>query len=360
MKKCVVSVTGIRPDFIRMSQVFKKLDEKFTHVMIHTGQHYEYLLSDTFFQNMGIRSPDINLHIGHPHKKHYHHTGEMGVRVIETLREEQLEPDLILFLGDANTVSIATTLKREGYKIGHIEAGMRSHNEWMPEEINRKACDHVCHYLYAYTKLNQTELKNENVPTERIKVVGNTIVEVCKPYADRLKKTKKKMDYILMDIHRHENLIDTNRLINIIEFANRKLPNLPIKMLKFNRTMNVIEKNKLTLGRIELIDLLSYEDFLTEQYHSYLVFSDSGSAQEEAPLFDTPVIVPRNETERPQSMWNSNSVLIGVDTANNRTWNNVIFADWYYDKKIHPDTEWLGDGKTADRIVNDLVEKLND
>ena len=358
--KTVVTITGIRPDFIRMSEVFKRLDKHFSHIMIHTGQHYEYLLSDTFFQNMGIRGPDVKLHVGHPDKKHYHHTGEMGVKVIEDFKKEGIDPDLILFLGDANTVSIAPTLKKEGYKIGHIEAGMRSHNEWMPEEINRKTCDHVCHHLYAYTELNRQELENENIRPERIEVVGNTIVEVCKQYADKLKKTEKKMNYILMDIHRHENLVDVNRLRNILLFANKKFPNLPIKMLRFNRTMKVIEENNLDLGRIEVVDLMSYEDFLTEQYHAYLMYSDSGSAQEEAPLFDTPVIVPRDETERPQSMWNNNSVLIGVDEPNNDTWKNIVFVDWYYLGKVHSKTDWLGDGKTADRIVNDLKEKLND
>ena len=110
--KVIVTVTGIRPEFIRMSEVFKKFDKNFTHVMIHTGQHYEYMLSDVFFQNMQIRSPDTNLHIGNPELSSYQYTGMMATKVIETLNREKINPDLVLFLGDSNTVSIAPLLKR--------------------------------------------------------------------------------------------------------------------------------------------------------------------------------------------------------------------------------------------------------
>src|SRR5579872_7354118 len=139
--KTVITVVGIRPDFIRMSEIFKKLDANFNHILIHTGQHYDKLLSDVFFQELEIRKPDYNLAIGGPGKKHYHQTADLSVKLIELIREKQWRPDIILFLGDSNSVVSAVDLKKEGFTIGHIEAGMRSYAMYMPEEVNRRVCD---------------------------------------------------------------------------------------------------------------------------------------------------------------------------------------------------------------------------
>ena len=139
MKKVVVTVTGIRPDFIRMSKIFKRLDESdwCKHILIHTGQHYNKLLSDVFFKELDIRSPDYNLQIGGPDKKHYHQQAELGVKILELFEKENIKPDIVLFLGDSNSVLASVPLRKEGYIIGHIEAGMRSYDERMLEEINR-------------------------------------------------------------------------------------------------------------------------------------------------------------------------------------------------------------------------------
>ena len=148
--KTVVTITGIRPDFIRMSEVFKKLDKRFNHILIHSGQHYDRMLSDIFFEDLDIRKPDYNLEIGSGEKKHYHQQAELGVKIIELFNIENIRPDIVLFLGDSNSVLASVPLRKEGYKIGHIEAGMRSYDERMLEEINRKVCDHVSNVLFVY------------------------------------------------------------------------------------------------------------------------------------------------------------------------------------------------------------------
>ena len=140
--KTIITVTGIRPDFIRMSEIFKKLDQNFNHILIHTGQHFDKLLSDVFFDELEIREPDFNLNIGGKDKEHFHQTGDLSIKLIETIRKEKLNPDLVIFLGDSNSVCSAMSLKKEGYKIAHIEAGMRSYDKRMLEEINRIVCDH--------------------------------------------------------------------------------------------------------------------------------------------------------------------------------------------------------------------------
>ena len=148
--KTIITVTGIRPDFIRMSEIFKKLDKNFNHILIHSGQHYNTLLSDVFFDELEIREPDYNLGIGGPNKEHFHQTSELSIKLIELIREKELNPDLIIFLGDSNSVVSSVALKKEGYRIGHIEAGMRSGDKRMLEEINRTVCDICSDFLFVY------------------------------------------------------------------------------------------------------------------------------------------------------------------------------------------------------------------
>ena len=133
-----------------MSEIFKKLDENFNHILIHTGQHFDKLLSTVFFNELEIREPDFNLEIGGVGKEHFHQSADLSVKLIELIRKENLNPDIVLFLGDSNSVTSAVPLKKEGYKIGHIEAGMRSYDKRMLEEINRIVCDHCSDFLFVY------------------------------------------------------------------------------------------------------------------------------------------------------------------------------------------------------------------
>ena len=148
-KKVVVTITGIRPDFIRMAAVFKLLDanENFKHILIHTGQHYDELLSGVFFKELQIREPDYVLATGKSSSNHYEQLSYLSTAVIELFHNENIKPDIVIFLGDSNSVCAALPLKKEGYKIGHIEAGMRSFDKRMLEEINRTVCDHCSDIL---------------------------------------------------------------------------------------------------------------------------------------------------------------------------------------------------------------------
>jgi UDP-N-acetylglucosamine 2-epimerase len=139
----VVTITGIRPDFIRMSAVFEKLDQRFDHVMIHTGQHYDDELSAVFFKELEIRRPDFVLNTGVSSRNHSEQLSYLSVEVVRLLERERIKPDIILFLGDSNSVLASLPLFKEGYRIGHIEGGMRSYDRRMPEEVNRVLCDYV-------------------------------------------------------------------------------------------------------------------------------------------------------------------------------------------------------------------------
>jgi len=352
MKKTILTVTGIRPDFIRMSEIFKKLDKNFNHILIHSGQHFDRLLSDVFFEELEIRQPDYNLEIGGEGKEHFHQTSELSVKLIQLIRSENLNPDIILFLGDSNSVTCAVDLKKEGYTIGHIEVGMRSYDRRMLEEINRVVCDHCSDYLFVYHENYKQKALREGIPEENIFVVGNTIVEVVKKLGYN---GPKKKDTVLLDIHRPENFKYENRLRNIIKYANKVSDGylVNVKMLGFGRTLKKIKEFDIDLGNIEVVDLMSFKNYTKEVYNSKFIISDSGTAQEEPALLGTPVVVPRDYTERPESVENNCSIMLDVNGTN---WSNA--EAWLTINCSKSKTQWLGDGTTSERIIKILKDKL--
>lgn len=352
--KTIMTVTGIRPDFIRMSKIFSDLDKNFNHVLVHTGQHYDELLSGIFFNELDIRKPDFNLQIGADGRKHYHQSADLPVKLIELIESQNIKPDLILFLGDSNSVCCAMQLKKEGFKIGHIEAGMRSGDKRMLEEINRTVCDHCSDFLFVYHKDYKENLERENIKNG-VHIVGNTIVEVLRSCYQA--EGKKKDSHILLDIHRPENFKHKHRLENIIEFAAfcKYMYGLPVKLLNFKRTMNHLKKFKIDLSALDVVELMSYKNFVKEQYNSFFIISDSGTAQEEAALLKTPVLVPRDFTERPQSVESSCSIMINVNSSVNSETSSKVLD---FVSEFKPDTGWLGKGNTSKLIIKILKENL--
>lgn len=358
MNKNIITVTGIRPDFIRMSEIFKKLDENFNHILIHTGQHFDELLSGVFFKELNIRKPDFNLNIGGPGKEHFHQTSDLSVKLIELIRSKNLNPDIILFLGDSNSVTSAVSLKKEGYKIGHIEAGMRSYDKRMLEEINRVVCDHCSDYLFVYHENYKQKALKEGIPRENIFVVGNTIVEVANKNKFYVEPTK---DFILLDIHRPENFNYPNRLRNILSYANimGKYYGIAVKMLGFNRTIKSISDYNLDVEDIEVVSLMPFKEYIENVYNSKFIISDSGTAQEEPAIFDIPVIVPRDFTERPESVENNCSYMVNVNEINDETFDDSRhWLQGHFTNQTKIDTSWLGDGRTSQNIIELLKEKL--
>ena len=358
MKKQIVTITGIRPDFIRMSKVFEKLDKNFDHIMIHTGQHYDDALSKVFFSELEIRKPDFTMATGVNSSNHYEQLSYLSKEVIYLLKRKKINPDIILFLGDSNSALVSAPLFKEGYKIGHIEGGMRSYDRRMPEEVNRVICDYVSDIVFVYTPTYKQRLIQENKNPKQIHVVGNTIVEVAKQYMPSGPRSK---DFILADIHRSENLKTYQQLNHVLEYVNQvgvKL-NLEVKLVKFNRALKLIEKHKLLKEKnnITLEGPYGFLDYLALQYNAYGVISDSGTCQEECPLLGVPVAVPRKATERPESVENGNSIMVGEERPINKMVNETI--SFFNNYSISPrQLKWLGDGKTSEKIISILKKEL--
>lgn len=356
--KTIVTITGIRPDFIRMAYTFRELDKHFNHILIHTGQHYDKLLSDVFFQQLGIREPDYVLNTGKEATNHFEQLAYLTTAIPKLFKEKNINPDLILFLGDANTAGVAFPLKKEGYAIGHIEAGMRSYDKRMLEEVNRTVCDHCSNILFVYHEDYKQQLALENIK-QNVFVVGNTVVEPLIEFRDELFKVPKRKDMILMDIHRPENFNYEKRLRNVVAFANKCIEkyNIPVKLLYFKRLQDSLTKFGIELGKVEMVPLLPYREYIETIYHCRFLISDSGTGQEEPALVNTPVFVPRDFTERPQSFESNCSIRLGLEDDN----SEEVFS-WLDDietgkRKI--DTSWLGGGTTSQQIIKYLNEYFN-
>jgi UDP-N-acetylglucosamine 2-epimerase (non-hydrolysing) len=354
----IATITGIRPDFIRMRNVFRELDENFDHIMIHTGQHYDDELSKIFFDELDIRKPDYTLNTGQSSRNHYEQLSYLSKAIIDLLKNEKIEPKIILFLGDSHSAVASLPLFKEGYKIGHIEGGMRSYDRRMPEEVNRVVCDYCSDQIFVYTPLYKERLLKENKPADQIHVVGNTIVEIVNEFMPKGEKTN---DYIVADIHRSENLKDYRQYNHILNYLNElgNQLNKPVKLVKFRRALNLIEEHNLLNDKnnIELVGPYGFVKYLDFQHKAYGVVSDSGTSQEECPLLEVPVAVPRLHTERPESVENGNSIIVGeTDPVEVMVEKTVTFFENY---SVNEDkVKWLGDGSTSKRIVEILKKEL--
>jgi UDP-N-acetylglucosamine 2-epimerase len=348
----IVTITGIRPDFIRMSEIFKKLDKNFDHILIHTGQHYNKNLSDVFFEELNIRQPDMTLAAGKDSSTHYEQTSYCFREIPKILKD--IRPDLVMFLGDANTSMIAAVVKKEGWKVGHIEAGMRSYDKRMLEEINRTICDHCSDILFVYHDDYKEQLMKENI-TENVYVVGNTIIEPCKMFIGEIMKEEKRNDMILMDIHRPENFKYPERMKTIIKYGNMFAEhyNLPVKMLEFFGTNKFIKDHNIDLGKIEMTPLMSFKQYLNTIYHCKFIISDSGTGQEEPALLYTPVLVPRDYSERPQSYACNCSKHLSVARIDDNQYPETLYQ-WIEQFKDICDSSWLGNGNTSELVINHL------
>ena len=316
----IVSVAGIRPDFIRMCEIIKGLDEKFEHTLIHTGQHYSHKVNDIFFEELNIRKPDINLGI----KSGTY--AEQTAKLLVALEKEltKIKPDAVMFLGDSNTALGAITSAKMNIFTIHVEAGMRSHDWRMPEEKNRVVVDRLSNLHYVYTERYKENLLYEGFNPENIFVCGNPIVDVVNKYRDRADKSgilrKLKLnygEYFLTTIHRAENVDDKDSLIQILMALGMVYQKYkkPIIYPMYYRTQKRIAEMGLSMQipeGVQIMDPLGFFEFLDLEGHSLCNISDSGTVQEECCISKVPNITIRDVTERPETLECGSNMLTGV------------------------------------------------
>ena len=315
----VMTFFGTRPEIIRLSQLMKLLDKFCDQVVVHTGQNSDPNLSDVFFRDLDLRSPDI--HLGIEATAFTDQVGEIFKRGGDVLAH--VNPDRLLILGDTNSALIAVVAARMGIPVFHMEAGNRCYDDRVPEEINRRVIDHCSTVLMPYTHRSKENLLREGMERDRIFVIGNPIYEVLsafKPHIDAsdvmIRFEIKAQSYFLVTMHRSENVDQPQRLATLLEGLDMVAERYqhPMLVSVHPRTANKLEEFGLSPSspKVRLLEPLGFFDFIKLEQNALLVVSDSGTVQEECSIFRVPNITIRDVTERPETIECGSNVLTGA------------------------------------------------
>jgi UDP-N-acetylglucosamine 2-epimerase len=314
----VLTIFGTRPEIIRLSAVFEKLDQYLGHVMVHTGQSYDYQMSQVFFKELGIRKPDYFLEVK------AESLGKQIANIIAKSEEVLIKekPDALLILGDTNSALASIVAKRMKIPIFHMEAGNRCFDENVPEEINRKIVDHISDVNLPYSENARLYLLKEGVHPGKIYVTGSPLAEVIKKHQEKIDssqilKTLKisQRKYFVASFHREENIESKEVLEKIIDSLNgiASQYKLPIIISTHPRTEKKLKENKQNFSSLmKFHKPFGYFDYIHLQKNSFCVLSDSGTIQEESSILGFPAIQIRNSSERPESFDEGNVILSGT------------------------------------------------
>ena len=359
MKK-IITILGARPQFIKAAAVSRVMAQSsLKEVIVHTGQHFDKNMSDVFFEQMEIPRPDYMLNINS--LSHGAMTGRMLEEIEKVIQKE--EPDCVMIYGDTNsTIAGALAAKKLHVKVAHIEAGLRSFNMDMPEEVNRILTDRISDFLYCPTQTAINNLKNEGYDNIscRIENVGDVMYDAALFYSQKAEQLAEVYpslglvpdNYVLCTVHRQENTDDPERLRSIFESLNEINKQKKVVLPIHPRTRKIIEKNGLKLD-FEPIDPVGYFDIVQLLKHASVVMTDSGGMQKEAYFFNKHCLTMRDETEWVELVENNVNTLVGADR------NSILEAFSNKVSAAFPSAGQLyGDGKASEKIIRSLANTL--
>ena len=362
----VINVVGARPNFMKMAPIIEAMNrypERIQHLLVHTGQHYDERMSRAFFQDLGMPKPDIDLEVGSG--SHAEQTARIMVEFEKVCVREQ--PDLVIVVGDVNsTMACTITAKKLGIRVAHVEAGLRSRDMGMPEEINRLCTDVLCDYLFTTDHFADENLRREGVPDEKIFFVGNVMIDTLLKHREMAaglglmeKWGLERGQYATLTLHRPSNVDDASTLRGILKALNEVAREIPIVFPVHPRTRKMIAQYGLepycTTGgaprALWLTEPLGYLDFLHLNMNAMMVITDSGGLQEETTVLGVPCITLRHNTERPITCEVGTNFVVGNDERQIlRQATKILRGD--VPRGTVPE-RW--DGRAADRIVETLV-----
>lgn len=350
----IAIVLGTRPEVIKLSPLIRELEKRHTPFqLIHSNQHYSYEMDKAIFEDLEIREPDYNLQIsGRSHQAQM--VAEMMIKLEEIFLKTH--PDCVVVQGDTNTVlAAALVASKLTIPVAHVEAGLRSYDRTMPEEVNRVVTDHVSSYLFCPTDVQKNILAGEGL-VQGVMSVGNTVVDAVLQNVEKARKQEnfdEYGEYLLLTLHRPSNVDDSERLSQIISLVTVKAQEKNIRVIFpiHPRTLAVLKKSGIELGECFVqLEPQSYLKMLALESQARCIATDSGGIQEEACILNVPCLTLRTSTERPETIEVGANVLASnlekFSESFETAWNLPI--NW-----VQP----FGDGNSAARIVDVLLDK---
>jgi UDP-N-acetylglucosamine 2-epimerase (non-hydrolysing) len=360
----IAIILGTRPEIIKMSPIIRSCEKRgLDFFILHTGQHYSYEMDRVFFDELRLPKPTYNLDVGS--KSHAEQTGLIMAGVEKVLAEKK--PDIVLVQGDTNTVLAGTLAASKclvrgnrllPVEIGHVEAGLRSFDRTMPEEVNRIVADHLSDYLFAPTDVARENLRNEGIYDKKIFITGNTIVdavfenlELAKRKTNMIRELGLSADgYFLVTLHRQENVDEKTRLKGILKglIYLHDSTGIPLVFPVHPRTEKMIKSFKLKMDGFQMIKPQGFMEFLQLESTARLALTDSGGVQEETCILKVPCVTLRDSTERPET------VAVGANIVAGVTPDSIVKAAEVMMERARSWKNPFGDGKTGERIVRIL------
>ena len=352
----ILHVVGARPNFMKVAPVHRALASRagVKQMLVHTGQHYDVNMSDVFFQQLSIPMPDVNLGVGSG--SHGKQTAEIMIG-FEALVQER-RPDLVLVYGDVNsTAAAALVCAKLGIRIGHVEAGLRSFDRTMPEEINRLVTDQLSDMLFTPSEDGDQNLEKEGIAKEKIFLVGNVMIDTLVrllPLAEKVSLDELPQEYALVTLHRPSNVDEPASLRKLLEALAKISSRIAVVFPVHPRTRQRIKDVAVNLpasDKLLLLEPKPYIDFLALQRRATAVITDSGGIQEETTYLGIPCITVRENTERPVTVSEGTNVLVGRDLE----WLRSELEKILDGKRKPHRIPALWDGKASERIAKIIV-----
>lgn len=357
----IIIVAGARPNFIKIAPIIREINKRIakndpiSYELVHTGQHYDKVMSDTFFTELEIPEPDTNLQVGSG--THAQQTAQVMIKFEEFLNGKHV--DLVLVVGDINsTVACSLVAKKLNIKVAHVEAGLRSYDQTMPEEINRMVTDAITDYFFTTTKDASNILFSEGKKEDQVHFVGNTMIDtliynlpkITKPVALEENKVTEGA-YFLLTLHRPSNVDSFDKLINQLKCIDRFADDKKVIFPVHPRTLKSLEQSNVKFDNILLIEPQGYLNFLYLLKNSIAIITDSGGIQEESTYLKVPCLTLRENTERPETIEVGSNELIGNDMeALEKAILKILNGKW---KSSKIPEYW--DGFTSQRIIDTLL-----
>jgi UDP-N-acetylglucosamine 2-epimerase (non-hydrolysing) len=358
----ITIIAGARPNFMKIAPIIEAIQVKNSlgfnihYRLVHTGQHYDKNLSDTFFKELNIPFPDINLEV-----KSGTQAEQTAAIMIGFEKELKQNPtDLVMVVGDVtSTMACTIVAKKAGVSVAHVEAGIRSGDMNMPEEINRIVTDSLTDYFFTTSSFANTNLENLGVPKSKIFFVGNVMIDTLLKNMSRLEKPQlwdelglENKKYMVMTLHRPSNVDEENQLKNLINQIVKLAKDYPIIFPVHPRTKKLLEGLHLNFDNLHYAEPLGYLHFNYLVKNAFAMLTDSGGITEETTVMNVPCITLRNSTERPETCEIGTNVLVGNDAIKIESAFKILLAgNWKQGQSPE-----LWDGKAASRIIDDLVD----